>query len=283
MHSRRAAPAQTGGPARRGLTFGILGLAWLTGISAARAQELDAAEILERAAQVQGRVSADPDRPLSLHVRMTVQARDEKGNDVMLQAERKFLPPARIWTRVDEDLSGVVTVRAFDGETAWYRSNQNEQTVELVGPDFQSDRRMLRDDIDLMNLLTDVFFLDRLAGELVDLRRAPDDSGHGKSAYVLVGRGTHPSQGEELPVTLRLWIEKGTFRLYGARIEYDAADRPDLQLCFWDLERNANGILVPHTIKIFRDDDDRPSAELFVSEIDFDAGLGAEDFRPPDD
>lgn len=245
--------------------------------SAQKDEAPTAEAILERAAEVQGMPAADPSAPLSLVAEMTVQFQKD-GSEVWVDAKRRFLAPNFIWTELTEQLSGTRTIQAFDGARAWLKSNKEPGIRFLEGPEYQADRDRLREDVDNTQFFAEVFFLGKLKARLKNLRRLQDVEALGKQAYLIEGDAERGQGNAQEEVILRLWIEKESYYLYGARLV--APEPPVIEICFWDHQRNAHGVLVPKEVKIHYDGAAEPREVLRGLRVDFQAALKPEDFKP---
>lgn len=238
-----------------------------------------AEELFTRAARVQaGQLSVD-EPEVSLHVRMMIELQDDKGTLIQLHVERKFLPPAFLWTRIQDGMSRNDVITGFDGEQGWTRSG--DTTTLLDGPEFAEDRRQLDHDIEETRLFSRLFFLGKLRPLIAELKRLPDEEGFGHRAYVLSCRGTFsPPQSEsDEPVELTLWIDQETAYLMGARVRYLDSNRPTLQLCFTQHRaEKESGVIIPGKIELYYGDQKQPASTIYPGSIQFGAPLTRKDF-----
>ena len=242
--------------------------------------ELTANQIFDRAAKAQaGDITSTPSE-LSLQAQMLIRTIAQNGQDVQIQVQRKFLSPAYIWTRMDDDFSGSFTYSGFDGERGWYR--KEGRTIYYDGAEFDADRKRLQRDIEDTALFARVFLLHNLRAELRDLRRLEDETGHGLTAYVLEGSGNlQPAikNAAAETVNVKLWIDQAAGNQFlGARVTFANSPRPPLQICF-TRHRIQNGVTIPGHIEIYENDASKPSTIITVDSIDFRAKLSKQDFQ----
>jgi len=245
-----------------------------------------ARELLERAADVQGWPACSPPQApkegeaFSLHVEMLLEHRDDKGNDVQLEVERRFLEPSFLWTRLRDIFTGTETFEGFDGTAAWYR--RKDRTTLLEGPEFAEDRLRLVREIDETRLLGRLFFLKNLLREIQHLQRLSDEQRAGRAVAMIAGDGRHARSGEEPQlVALRLAVELQSHHLVEATITRPELQEPPLRLVFSQHFRGKDGVLHPGRIELFRGDEKKPSQTIYVGRIQFGSALKPADFAPP--
>ena len=246
-----------------------------------------AAEVLARAIAKQGMPKvADPaaDLPIALKARVGLQFRDDKGNDISLDAERRFRAPNLIFTRTVDRFSKKETFTGFDGKTPWFFS-QETGLRDLSGPEHVNDLKQLQLDVEMTDTLARAFLLRRLQAELKeahlldDVSRVVDDKTQEKmTAWVVEGNCEIDVAGHKKKTVLWLYVEQKEARLMGARAMVDGD--PPLQLCFWKHE-SVGGVDIPRRIEIYRGDAPKPQVTVFVEELDLAPKFADNDFKPP--
>ncbi|MBI4879166.1 MAG: hypothetical protein HY812_05835 [Planctomycetes bacterium] len=258
------------------------------------AEDLDAAAILRRAAEVQkaGEVGGEVS---DFHVKLYLQVRDAERGKMEFDVERKYKAPDRIWTHVEEKvLSGAVYEEGYDGKAAWRYDRNSGKLVRYEGPDFKTDRRKILQELDDMRQLLRFFFLERQIGELADLARLPDElneKGDGQ-CHVVEGKGDL-GEGEGGEVRVRAWVEPETFVLQGVRIEY--LEQPGKSLCFRFSHHRLTpqGLFLPGSVRVYRDGEEDWSERIALAteegedgedrnSIRFNVGLADDLFAPPE-
>ena len=234
--------------------------------------------LLARAAAAQRDTKPSPEAaPLALQARVQLTWKAPDGSEISLDAERRFLAPDRIWTRAIDTFRNSETIGGFDGVRPWLWSRA-AGTRWLDEPGAEADLRQLRQDLELTELLTTAFQLDRLASRFGGLALQPDEQGHGLLTHVLEGTVTIPRGEKALPARLRLWIEVKSHRLFGARLMV-AGEKP-LQICFTRHQRS-DGLDVPRKIEIYVDDAKVPEQVLWVASLSVTPKFTDADFAPP--
>lgn len=228
-------------------------------------------------AQLGGKPRKPESTPLALHVKVQLQWRSAEGDDVSIEAERRFLAPDLIWTKAVDTYKKSETIRGYDGKRPWLWSKSGGLRF-LNEPGLEADRKQLMQDVDITELLTTAFQLDRLVPRLSGLARLPDESGYGLVASVVEGEVEVPRDGGPKIAKLRLWIEQKERHLMGARLV--VPDEPTVQISFTRHQR-ADGLDVPREIKIYEDGKETPSQTLYVSYLSIDPRLTPADFAPP--
>lgn len=247
---------------------------------------LEAAAIQQRADAVAGAVG-------SFYVRLYLQRRDADGSRLEFDVERKFQAPDRLWTRVEERaISGTNYQQGFDGKQAWLYDEKKNQVTMLDGPDYRTDRENIQQDLRMMRQLLRFFFLDNLVATLTDLQRLEDGKSSELESYVVKGRGRLPKE-EGGTADVTIWVDKDTKNLLGVCLEFLDAEtervHEKLQFCFWYHRPNAQGVIVPGQIKLYRNNEEKPSETIAidvdetrdVNRILFNAGVDDSVFQPP--
>jgi hypothetical protein len=242
----------------------------------------NAAEVLARAIARQGMPKvADraADLPLALRAKVGLQFHDDKGNDVSLDAERRFLGPNLIFTRTVDRFSKKEAFTGFDGKKPWFFSEETG-VVDLTDPSKVNDLKQLSLDVEMTATLARAFLLRRLQGELKDARLIDDVTRDGMTAWVIEGESEVDVAGQKKKTTLWLYVEQKEARLMGARVAIEGD--PPLQLCFTKHE-DVGGVDIPRKIEIYRVDPkgDRLQCTVFVEELELAPKFGADDFKPP--
>jgi hypothetical protein len=268
---------------------------------------LDAASILKRAAKAQhGEELAR--KVTSVDLSLYLQVRDPDKGKLEFDVERRFQLPDMIWTRIaDRQLSGTIQQTGFDGRQAWNHDERKKETIQLEGPDFRKDREVIQDEVKTMRRLLDFFFLENLLPRLTDLERLPDESSPSGDLHSLVVRARGDLDGGDVedggaggPAEVTIWIEDDSYRLLGVRVvprvvpSIESEDAPETseQFCFWSHRPTPQGVVVPGSVKIYRDDEPRPSEVIGLHTIEDDEGrvlnkiifnqkMSAEQFQPP--
>ncbi len=247
---------------------------------------LEAAAIQQRADAVEGEVE-------SFYVKLYLQRRDPNGSRLEFDIQRKFKAPNRLWTRVEERaLSGTNYQQGFDGKQAWMFDEKKNAVTLLDGPDYRTDRENIQQDLRMMRQLLRFFFLDNLVSTLTDLERLEDATDDKVTAYVVKGRGRlPPEEGGTADVTI--WVDQATRNLLGVGLEFldegTERVREKLQFSFWFHRPNEQGVIVPGQIKLYRNDEEKPSETIAidvdesrdVNRILFNVGVEDSVFLPP--
>lgn len=223
-------------------------------------------------------------------VKLFLQRRED-GSRIELDVERIYEAPDRLWTRVEERaLSGARYQQGYDGKNAWLFDEVKEETILYRGPDFRTDRERIQADLEMMRQLVKFFFLANLVSGLSEVELVSEESESNGEAYMVRGRGSlTDSKTDEVKITL--WIEKGTYHLVGARLEED--DGSSLQFSFRNHSPNAQGILIPGSIRLYRNDEKKPSEVIaiegeetedgeFLNRILFNQGVKEDLFKAPE-
>ncbi|HET6165033.1 MAG TPA: hypothetical protein VFG37_15290 [Planctomycetota bacterium] len=247
----------------------------------AKAQEgPTAAEILARAIARQGvPKGVDPAAatPLVLFAKTNLQFRDDKGNDVVLDAERRFLAPDRIWTQLTDKATGTVTQSGYDGKFPWFYGAP-KGVRRLDGPDNANDLKQLTSDVEITSALARALLLARLQRELKDLKRL-DDATHGDAKLLVVeGDAQVDMNQKKTPTRLRLQLAEKDAQLLGVRVAFEGRD--PLQMWF-SRHEVAGGFEFPHKIEVFREGSAQPQLKIFVSALDLAPHFTDADFAPP--
>jgi hypothetical protein len=210
-----------------------------------------AAEVFARAIAKQGRpkvADAAADLPLALSTKVGLQFRDDKGNDVSLDAERRFLAPNLIYTKAVDRFSKTETYTGFDGKKPWFFSDKTGLR-DLTAPDAANDLRQLQLDVEMTSTLARAFLLRRLQKELKephlidDVTRVVDEKTQEKmTAWVIEGASEVDVAGKKKKTLLWLYVEQKEARLMGARVMVEGD--PPLQLCFTRHE-SIGGVDIP--------------------------------------
>lgn len=249
-----------------------------------------AEEILARAIARQGvpkGVDVAAATPLELSARTNLQFRDDHGNDVVLDAERRFLAPDRIWTQLTDKATGTVTRTGFDGKLPWFHSDKTG-VRRLDGPDGENDRRQLASDVEISSALARALLLARLQRELKDLRRL-DDATHGDAKLLVVeGDALVDMNQKKTPTRLRLQVAEKDAQLLGVRVAFEGRDPLQMWL---SKHRVEDGFELPHKIEVFReggkppqitaDGKAQPQVTIYISALDLAPHLKDADFSPP--
>jgi hypothetical protein len=244
-----------------------------------------AAEVLAKAIAKQGMPKvADPaaDLPIALRAKVGLQYKDDHGNDLALDAERRFLAPNLIYTKTVDHFSRKEVFTGFDGTTPWFWSEETGLR-NLNGPDGVNDLKQLQLDVEMTDTLARAFLLRRLQRELKEAKLLDDMTDYGMTAWVVEGRSEIEVAKQKKRTVLRLYIEQKEARLMGARVLVEGD--PPLQLCFTRHE-TVGGLDLPGKIEIYRlKDMEAPHGELrltlFVNELDLAPKLTPADFKPP--
>lgn len=246
----------------------------------ASAESPTAAEVLAKAIARQGMPTgcdAAANLPLALRTTVSLQFRDERGNDVAVEAERRFLAPNLIWTRAEDTFSKNPVWTGFDGTKPWFFSRKSG-LKDLSGPDGAHDLKQLEEDVELTALLARSFLLRNLGRELRDAHRIADVTAYGMTAWVVEGAIDFTVKGEKKPATLRLFIEQKEARLMGAQLA--AAGEEPLVMCFTKHE-TVDGVDVPRKIEVYRGAAKQPQVTLYVKTLELAPKLGPADFTWP--
>ncbi len=234
-----------------------------------------ALQILQAAAVAQGTTPAD--HPLALHVKVQLQYKTQKGDEISVEAERKFLAPNRLWTWAKSSFDGSETITGFDGKQPWIWSKKSGLRP-LDQPGGETDRKQLLEDLELTKLLTNAFQLARLGANFEHLERLSDVSGFGMTAWVIEGDLKVERDGAAKVAKLRLFIEQEKRHLMGAGVAIEG--EAPVQICFTKHQR-VDGFDVPRKIEIYRDGEKTPMQTLFVDSLKLDPGFTDADFAPP--
>jgi hypothetical protein len=239
-----------------------------------------AEEILARAIARQGvpkGVDVAAATPLELSARTNLQFRDDKGNDVVLDAERRFLAPDRIWTQLTDKATGTVTQSGYDGKFPWFYGAP-KGVRRLDGPDNANDLKQLTSDVEITSALARALLLARLQRELKDLKRL-DDATHGDAKLLVVeGDAQVDMNQKKTPTRLRLQLAEKDAQLLGVRVAFEGSD--PLQMWF-SRHEVAGGFEFPHKIEVFREGSAQPQLKIFVSALDLAPHFTDADFAPP--
>jgi len=252
---------------------------------AKKAERPTAAEVLQRAIKKQGMPKvADPaaDLPLALRAEVHLQFHDDKGNDVSLDAERRFSGPNLIFTRIVDRFSRKEAFTGFDGKKPWFFSEETG-VVDLTDPSKVNDLKQLSLDVEMTATLARALLLRRLQAELKDARLLDDETGFGMTAWVVEGDSEVDVAGQKKKTKLRLYVEQKEARLMGARVVIEGD--PPLQLCFTN-HQTVDGFDIPRKIEIYRLDpktlgDGKLQCTVSVAELDLAPRFGPDDFKPP--
>src|SRR5262249_33769754 len=144
-------------------------------------------------------------RPLALTAKTNLQFRDEKGNDLSLEAERRYLAPDRIWTRLTDKATGTVTQSGFDGKFPWFYS-ASTGVRGLDGQAGASDLKQLSTDVEIRSALARALQLRQLKDELKDLRRLDDTERAGVKLWAVEGEALVDVDQKKTPTRLRLLV-----------------------------------------------------------------------------
>lgn len=263
----------------------LLFLLALTGSPPAPSAE----DILERAVAAQH--AGDLARTVRDFEAKAFLQRRQDGSRIDLDVVRRFRLPDRLWTQVHERaVSGARYQQGFDGKRAWLYDEVRRELVLLEGPDYRTDRQRIETDVRTMRQLLRFVFLENLVREAAPWRRLDDESRDGVHAYVVEGRARLEELGEGETI-VRLWIERESGRLLGARLENERSG--PIQFCFWHHRPNPQGVIVPGTVKVYRRDEPEPSEFLaleveededgrLVNAIRFNVGFPDSIFSPPE-
>jgi hypothetical protein len=252
-----------------------------------------AAEVFQRAIAKQGFPKvADPaaDLPLALHAKVGLQFRDDRGNDVSLDAERRFLAPNLIVTKTVDRFSRKEVFTGFDGKKPWFFS-EDSGLIDLTGPDKANDLKQLSLDVEMTSTLARAFLLRRLQRELKephlidDVTYVDPRTKVSMTAWVVEGGSEVDIAGQKKKAVLRLFVEQKQARLMGARVMIEGD--PPLQLCFTKHE-TVGGVDLPRKIEIYRNDPKTPEVDaktpqctISVEELELAPKLTPADFKPP--
>jgi len=239
-----------------------------------------AEEILARAIARQGvPKGVDPAAatPLVLFAKTNLQFRDDKGNDVVVDAERRFLAPDRIWTQLTDKATGTVTQSGFDGKFPWFYS-ASSGVRRLDGPDNANDLKQLASDVEITSALARALLLARLQRELKELKRLDDATRGDVKLLVVEGDAVVDMNQKKTPTRLRLQLAEKDAQLLGVRVVFEGRD--PLQMWF-SRHEVAGGFEFPHKIEVFREGAAQPQLKIFVSALDLAPHLTDADFAPP--
>ncbi|MGQ0551942.1 MAG: hypothetical protein ACT4PU_01825 [Planctomycetota bacterium] len=135
---------------------------------------LTATELLERAARQQ-RPTKSALAPSTLHARFVVGLRGEDGSLVRTKVERWYTrQPERLLTRIQEEVTGALVSKGWDGKVAWYRHEGTGAVVRYsddpatYDTDLQDHEEQLR----LSRLLLESCVLDALIPRLTEVQLA---------------------------------------------------------------------------------------------------------------
>jgi hypothetical protein len=251
-----------------------------------KAERPTAAEVFKRAIEKQGMpkvADAAADLPLALRAKVGLQFRDDKGNDVSLDAERRFFGPNLIFTKTVDRFSKVEAFTGFDGKKPWFFSEKTG-IVDLTDPSKVNDLKQLSLDVEMTATLARAFLLRRLQRELKEAHLVDDftdvdpKTHESRTAWVVEGESEVDVAGEKKKTILRLYVEQKEARLMSARVMIEGD--PPLLLCFTKHE-NVGGVDIPRKIEIYRNDAEKPQCTVYVEELELAPKFGADDFKPP--
>jgi len=251
-------------------------------------KEPTAAEILVLAIARQGApkdVPAGAELPLALHAKTNLQYRDDKGLDINVDAERRFLAPDRIWTRATETATKTETVTGYDGKRPWFYDPTQKPPVRwLDGADGERDLKQLAIDVELTSALARAFLLRRLQAELTDVKRLDDVQHRDETkktdltAWVVEGVAQLEVDHEKKRTLLRLYVENQEHHLIGVHVAIEG--REPMQIWF-RRHQDVRGVDVPRTIEVFREGAKQPQTTLIVNDLDLAPHYTDADFAPP--
>ena len=239
-----------------------------------------AEEILARAIARQGvPKGVDPAAatPLVLFAKTNLQYRDDKGNDIALKAQRRFLAPDRIWTELTDEATGTVTQSGYDGKFPWFYSAKSG-VRRLDGPDSENDRKQLASDVEISSALARALLLARLKLELKDLRRLDDVTRGEAKLWAVEGDAVVDMNQKKTPTRLRLLVAEKDAQLAGVRVAFEGRD--PLQMWFARHEV-VDGFEFPRKVEVFRAGAERPQLTIAVYVLDLAPRLTDADFAPP--
>ncbi len=246
-------------------------------VAPASASDPAAVALLAKAAVAQrGGGTASGDAPLALRVKVRLQYRSPQGDDVAVEAERRFRAPDRIWTRAKSSFDGAETWSGYDGKRPWLRSGKNVRWLDEPGG--EADWKQLQQDFELTELLTGAFQLDRLAPRLTELNLLPDVSAHAITARVVEGKLTVMREGQSKPARVWLYFDEKELHLMGARLMPDGEEA--IQVCFTKHERNG-GLDVPGKVELWADGEANPRQTLYIVLLEVAPVFSDADFAPP--
>lgn len=262
-------------------------------------REPKAAEILAAAVKAQngGEFAS---KLADFRVALRVLTRDKAGR-LETSVKREFLAPNSIWTEIDESASGQHLEEGTDGHVCWARKAGKVTLYE--GPDFKTDRKRIKLDLELMKLMLRVFFLQNLVADLQDARHSDDQVLERKDptdpkktikddCFVITGSTDRLPEDVGGPASVKLWIDRASSRLVRVRLEPKSAEHDALELRLFDHVANAQGIVVPQNVDVYRGDGKDPWQQLsldgaedakgdLINNIVFNAGIDPSRFAPP--
>jgi hypothetical protein len=156
-----------------------------------------------------------------------LQFRDDKGNDVVLDAERRFLAPDRIWTQLTDKATGTVTQSGYDGKFPWFYGAP-KGVRRLDGPDNANDLKQLTSDVEITSALARALLLARLQRELKDLKRLDDATRGDAKLLVVEGDAQVDMNQKKTPTRLRLQVAEKDAQLLGVRVVFRARPAADV-------------------------------------------------------
>jgi hypothetical protein len=230
-------------------------------------------------------------RPSSLHGRFYVSLRQDDGSKFVANVERWYTrQPQRLLTTSTERVTGSTTTVAWTEDTAWFRDDKaGEVVIYSDAPDlYEVDLELLRQQLELTQLLLDASVLDSLVPRLVGAHlsgtrtiTAPQNEQHDVSlitarisdpVYAQAIGATLPAEGEPpLVLELELGIEASTGVLWEMRVRSPGrADLAPMRMTFAFHGHTRSGLRVPGNIKLFRADEPLARISLGVDTDDDD-------------
>ena len=188
--------------------------------------------------------------------RLEITSAGSEDDKVTVGLDIRFMTPKAIRYKVDEGERRVE--RGRDTRGSWTRLSRDEPPVSLGGRDYEGDRRELNKHTSLAAQL--LRFLDpaAIAAMLNEPGITRDRLG---SQDCLMISGTADSfpiyskGGDQLQVTLQLWIDARSSRLTAVQAFPMAADgEPEAEgeLIYMSKHRMLDGVLVPSALRFYR-------------------------------
>ncbi len=234
---------------------------------------------------------------------LSVHTRDDKKGDLEFKVERSWKAPNLIWTHVTEKVTGKDYEQGYDGgDQYWYRDKEGPKLLE--GPNYKEDRKTIRLDLELMNLMMQFCFLKNAQKDLSNaellpsvkvMRPDPKDISTDVETECDVLRAKMElakAIGGSSMVTMH--IERNTHYLAQVRIEPIDSSTAATELHFSAHVKNAQGVIVPQNIDVYRGTETTPWQRLMLDGLDradpdgnpinnirFNTGMDASRFQPP--
>jgi hypothetical protein len=257
-----------------------------------------AAALLAAAALAQDAAGLGKDLE-TVEVRAIITTRDREKGTLNYDVVRQWKAPDAIRTEIAEAATGKRFVEGFDGTTAWLEDAAGVTIYE--GPNFKGDRKRVREDLELMELMLRCFFLANLDAALDEEGAVEDatlaiparddpDADVEVATKVVTGRIELPELiGGESRVVLH--FEAETLHLLRIRAVPDDPAFAPIELHLDGHVRNAKGVSIPQNVAVYRGDTAEPWQQIHlegeeqgddvINNIRFNGEIDPARFSPP--